>query len=138
MQDSIFLELQFWLLVLCSVIFPVVLYAGLMRLRRVSRIAVLCFGLFLVLLSGVDVVLLQRIAFLARHNTSLLDDRLFGPELSMALYLLALLSAGIGINMISHVLLDHLRQAEHSYDARRQRLPEVGHADTPAAGRDAA
>ncbi len=138
MQDSIFLELQFWLLVLCSVIFPVLVYAGLMRLPRVSRIAVLCFGLFLVLLSGVDVVLLQRIAFLARHNTSLLDDRLFGPELSMALYLLALLSAGIGINMISHVLLDHLRQAEHSCDARRQRLPEVGHADTPAAGRDAA
>lgn len=138
MQDSIFLELQFWLLVLCSVIFPVVLYTGLMRLRRVSRIAVHCFGLFLVLLSGVDVVLLQQIAFLARHNTSLLDDRLFGTGLSMALYLLPLLSAGIGINMISHVLLDHLKQAEHRYDTRRQRSPRLGHADGPGARRDAA
>ncbi len=138
MQDSIFLELQFWLLVLCSVIFPVLLYAGLMRLPRVSRIAVLCFGLFLVLLSGVDVVLLQQIAVLARHNISLLDDQLFGPELSIALYLLPLLSAGIGINMISHVLMDHLKQAENRYDARHERSPEVGHADTPGAGREAA
>lgn len=119
MQESVFLELQFWFLVLCSIIVPAALYVALMRLRRISRAAVLCFGLFLVLLSGVDLVLLQRIAVLAQNNISLLDDLLFGPELSIALYLLPLLSAGIGINMVSHVLMEHLRQAENMYDKGR-------------------
>ena len=119
MGDSVFLELQFWLLVLCSVVAPVGIYVLLMRLNRLSRTTVLCFGLFLVLLAGVD-LLLQRIAVLARVSGSLIDDHLFGPELSMALYLLPLMSAGIGINRVSQVLLEHLRFAEKSDDERNR------------------
>jgi hypothetical protein len=46
----------------------------------------------------------------------MLDDQLFLSELSVALYLLPLASAGIGINMVSQVLLEHLRQAERNHD----------------------
>ena len=91
-------------------------YAYLMRLRRVARLAVLAFGLFLLLLSGADLILLQHIAALARGSRSLLDDQMFLSELSVALYLLPLASAGIGINMVSQVLMEHLRQAERNYD----------------------
>jgi len=70
--------------VLCSVVAPVAVFVHLMRLRQVSRAAVLGFGLFLLLLS--------------------------------ALHLLPLASAGIGINMVSQVLLEHLRQAERNHD----------------------
>ncbi len=101
---------------LCSVIAPVAVYGYLMRLRRVARLAVLAFGLFLLLLSGADLVLLQHIAALARGSRSLLDDQMFLSELSVALYLLPLASAGIGINMVSQVLMEHLRQAERDYD----------------------
>ena len=101
---------------LCSVVAPVAVYAYLMRLRRVARSAVLAFGLFLLLLSAADLVLLQHIAALARGSASLLDDQLFLSELSVALYLLPLTSAGIGINMVSQVLMEHLRQAERNYD----------------------
>lgn len=101
---------------LCSVVAPVAVFVHLMRLRQVSRAAVLGFGLFLLLLSAVDLVLLQRIAALARTSSSMLDDQLVLSELSVALYLLPLASAGIGINMVSQVLLEHLRQAERNHD----------------------
>jgi len=102
--------------VLCSVVVPVAILTYIMRLRKVSRAAVLGFGLFLLLLSALDLVLLQHIAGLARTSASLLDDQIFLSELPAALYLLPLTSAGIGINLVSQVLLEHLRQAERNYD----------------------
>lgn len=134
MADSVFLQLQFWMLVLCSVVAPVGIYILLMRLNRLSRTTVLCFGLFLVLLSGIDLVLLQRIAALAKINSSLIDDHLFGPELSMALYLLPLMSAGIGMNMVSQVLLEHLRVAEKNYEDRDRPSGMQAEKDRPGPG----
>ena len=95
---------------------PAGVYVYLMRVRRVARLSVLAFGLFLVLLSAIDLVLLRYISVLARASTSLLDDQLFLSELTVALHLLPLLSAGIGINMVSQILPEHLRQAERNYD----------------------
>lgn len=79
------------------------------------------FGVLLILLSGVDFVLLHYLQVLARHTSSLLDDELFGSALSVALYLLPVVFAGIGTNVVSHVLIQHLAEAEEKYD---QKYPE--------------
>ena len=110
------IKLEFWVLILCSVVAPVVIYVYLMRRASIARFAVALFGLFLVLLAGTDVVLLKSLMQIAKLTPSLADDLVFGSEFSLALYLLPVLSASVGCNLISHVLITHLRVAERSHD----------------------
>ncbi len=72
--------------------------------------------MFLILLAGIDVYLLKRLAVMAKDSASLLDDYIFSSELSVALYLLPALFAGVGINAISHILINHLTKSEKRYD----------------------
>ena len=116
MNQSVFVELRFWLLVAFSVVVPACLYAGLLLTRTISRGAVLAFGVLLMIIVGVDVYLLQSLTALARLTPSLSDDTLFVSELSIALYVLPLLYGGIGVNLISHVLLHHLTAAEELFE----------------------
>jgi hypothetical protein len=116
MNQSVFLEIEFVLLVLFSLVSPVGIYAYLMWKRAISRYTVLLFGLVLMTLSGVDVYLLQQLKTLAQSSLSSIDDVFFVSELSIALYLLPALFAGVGINMISHVLITHLVYAEQRFD----------------------
>lgn len=116
MPHSVFVEFRFWLLVACSLIVPGGIYATLYLSRAVSPLTVLVLGLVLLLVAGVDVFLLQSIGDLAQHTPSLADDRLFVSELSMALYLLPLTFGGIGVNLVSHVLLRHLAAAERRFE----------------------
>ena len=115
---SVFMEVRFWLLVVFSVVLPAVLYAALMAIRAISRAAVAVLGLALVLVAGVDVYLLQSLALLARATLSVVDDAVFLSELSIALYVLPLMLGGIGVNLISHVLLRHLEHAEKRFERR--------------------
>jgi hypothetical protein len=80
--------------------------------RSIAQGTVLFFGLTLVGIAGVDVYLLQSLAALAKLSASFVDDALFSSELSLALYLLPALFGGICINLVSHVLVNHLVQAE--------------------------
>ncbi|HNG51566.1 MAG TPA: hypothetical protein PLP08_18395, partial [Plasticicumulans sp.] len=105
MPHSVFVEIRFWLLVLCSLIVPSAIYVTLYLRRAVSPLTVLVLGLVLLLVAGLDVYLLQSIGNTAMQTPSLADDKLFVSELSMALYLLPLTFGGIGVNLISHVLL---------------------------------
>ena len=116
MIESVFVELRFWLLVAFSVVVPACLYAGLLLTRTISRGAVLAFGVLLMIIVGVDVYLLQSLTALARLTPSVSDDTLFVSELSIALYVLPLLYGGIGVNLISHVLLHHLTAAEELFE----------------------
>ncbi|MNV98981.1 hypothetical protein D3C71_1942950 [compost metagenome] len=68
------------------------------------------------LISGVDVYLLQSLAAVAKNTPSLADDAVFISELSIALYILPVVFGGIGVNLISHVLLRHLTEAEKRFD----------------------
>ena len=115
---SVFVELRFWLLVVFSVVLPAALYAALMAIRAISRAAVAVLGLALVLVAGVDVYLLQSLAVLAKATQSLADDGVFLSELSIALYVLPLMLGGIGVNLISHVLVRHLEAAEKRFERR--------------------
>lgn len=117
MSNSVFVELRFWLLVLCSLVAPLAIYTAMLVKRAISRKTVLLLGVVLVGIAGLDVYLLQILSAKARLTPSLADDWLFSSELSMALYLLPLLFGGVGVNLVSHVLTQHLREAEARYDA---------------------
>jgi hypothetical protein len=116
MNNTAFVEVEFFLLILFSLVLPVGLYGYLMWKKALSRITVLLFGIVLIIISGVDVFLLQRLESIAKTSPSLLDDRIFASELSAALYLLPILFAGIGVNMVSHILINHLTEAERNFD----------------------
>ena len=88
--------------------------------KAFSRTVVLLLGILLIVISGIDVFLLQRLGAVARNSPSLYDDMLFASEVSVALYLLPLLFAGVGMNLISHILINHLGDAEKRFD-REQR-----------------
>ncbi len=66
--------------------------------------------------AGIDFVLLQKLAEKAKMSSSVFDDRLFVTELSMALYLLPAVFAGIGVNLVSHVVIRHLKLAENRFE----------------------
>ena len=116
MNLSVFLELRFWLLIVFSVVVPAGIYGSVLATRSISRVAVLWFGVALVLIAGVDVYLLQTLATLAHKTTSLTDDIVFTSELTVALYVLPLVFGGMGVNLVSHVLLRHLSEAEGRFD----------------------
>jgi hypothetical protein len=116
MNSTVFTELGFWLLVLFSIAIPCALYAALLATRSVAKPTVLLFGLALVAIAGVDVYLLQVLSASAKLSPSLADDAVFSSELTVAFYLLPALFAGIGINVVSHVMVQHLVQAESTYE----------------------
>lgn len=112
MHATIFTELRFWLLIVFSVVVPTWIYVALLRKRAISRATVLLFGFVLVLISGLDVYLLQSLANAAGSSPSLQDDKIFRSEVSLALYLFPVMFGGIGINIMSHILVSHLLDAE--------------------------
>lgn len=116
MTTTVFAEIKFWLLVATSLVLPFGIYGVLLAKRAISRATVLIFGFALVLLAGVDVYLLQSLSAMAKLTPSLVDDSVFVSELSIALYLLPAMFGGIGVNIVSHVLLRHLIEAERQFD----------------------
>lgn len=116
MNNSAFAEIEFSLLIVFSIILPVGIYSYMMWKKAISRRSVLFFGVILIAIAGISVYLLQRLNVIAKTSPSLIDDRIFASEISIALYLLPLLFAGIGVNLISDTLIRHLNDAERRYD----------------------
>lgn len=114
-HSSVFTQWAFWLLVVFSLVLPVGIYGALWRKRAISPNTVLFFGCALVVVAGVDVYLLQILATAARRTPSLADDTVFTSELYTALYLLPAMFGGIGVNIMSHVLIRHLFEAENKF-----------------------
>lgn len=115
-SNTVFAQSGFWMLVVFSLVLPALIYGGLLTRRTVSRHSVLLFGLALVVIAGIDVYLLQVLAAAAKRTPSLADDLLFVSELSTALYLLPALFGGTGVNIVSHVLIRHLVEAEINFE----------------------
>lgn len=109
-------EVDFFLLVTTSLLLPAGIYATLLLKRSISQWTVLVLALVLITLSGIDFVLLQKLAEKAKLSSSAFDDRMFVMELSMALYLLPAVFAGIGVNLVSHVVIRHLNLAESRFE----------------------
>lgn len=108
-MEVTWLRAEFWLLVLTSLALPLYIVVHLLRVQDISRWLLLIFALLLLVLSGLDIILLKDVMALAEHSRTLLDDAVFRSEYSLALYLLPLLAAGLGINLLSHVITQHLR-----------------------------
>ncbi len=109
METVVWLRLEFWLLVLSSLALPACIVAHLLRVRDIVRWVLLFYACALILLSGLDIVFLKAVMAAARHSGSLIDDAVFLSEYSLAFYVLPLLSAGVGINLLSFVITQHLR-----------------------------
>jgi hypothetical protein len=124
MSNTVFTEIEFWLLVIFSFVLPVAIYWTLLFKRSIAQGTVLFFGLALVGIAGVNVYLLQSLASMAKRSSSFVDDALFASELSLALYLLPALFGGIGINLVSHVLVNHLVQAEKMFKSEHSDVAE--------------
>ena len=138
MNSSALLEIEFFVLILCSLVLPIGISVFLLKTRAISRNRVLLLASVMIALSAADVVLLQALAKRAAETVSVVDDRLFLSELSIALYLLPAVFAGIGINLISHVLIKHLNQAEYLFmrDRRSATLADPAPHAGEAAPRD--
>lgn len=76
----------------------------------------ICFALLLVGLAGLDVFLLQMLADLSKQTPGTLDNLVFASGISLALYGLPAVFGGIGVNLLSHTLIDHLHRAESQFD----------------------
>lgn len=121
MQKSDFLEFEFLALVAFSFVFPMVILIGLSLKRTIARGTVLFFGMLLIALSGVDFVLLRQLEASATCTHAMISDPVLGSALSVALYLLPVVFAGIGTNVVSHVLIEHLTKAEKKFDQEHHR-----------------
>jgi hypothetical protein len=108
MDKTAFFRIEFYLLVVFSLLLPSAIYYQLVVKRIFSRITMFLLGLTMIVMSGVDLVLLQKLSAIAVQSSDLADDVIFGSEFSMALYLLPLILAGLGINVISHILHSHM------------------------------
>lgn len=115
MHDSVFVELQFWLLVLFSIVVPAIIVRICLTVTAVSRTTVLVLGLMLAGIAGFDFYLLQALARMARATPSLTDDLIFDSEITVGLYVLPAFLAGVGINVTSHVLIQHLTDAQSRF-----------------------
>ena len=120
MSNSVFAELSFWLMVVLSVVLPFAIYGVLLVKRAISRFTVLVLGFTLVVIAAVDVYFLRHWAALAQTTQSQADDALFVSEVSFALYLFPLMFGGVGVNMISHILVSHLISAERRFAREHQ------------------
>ncbi len=115
---SVFEEARFWVMVAISVVLPFGIYAVLIVKQAISRKTVLAMGFSLVAIAAVNVYFLQRLASTTSATPSLAGDFLLVSEVRVALYLLPAMFAGLGINVISHVLTTHLNAAERRFRER--------------------
>jgi hypothetical protein len=115
LSQTVFTQLEFWLLITFSFVVPAWVYGILLLKRAIARTTVSLLGLSLVGMAGVDVYLLQAIKRMVPSTASLSDDAVFASELSVAFYLLPAMLGGIGTNLLSHVLIEHLHAAEKRY-----------------------
>jgi hypothetical protein len=112
MKQSVFVELEFWLLVVFSIVMPTAIIWMSLTIQKVSRNHVLAVGLVLVTLAGIDIYLLQALQRHSRETPSTADDVIFDSEITVGLYVLPALLAGIGVNIVSHVIIQHLSDAQ--------------------------
>ncbi|QNK66239.1 hypothetical protein [Variovorax sp. PAMC26660] len=116
---TIFTQLRFWALVLCSLVLPAAIFVTLFVRREFSKVTVLAFGLLLILLAGLDIFLLRALAITAQATPSLADDIVFSSELSIALYIFPAAFGTFGLNMVSHVLMHYLKRKEALFEAHQ-------------------
>jgi hypothetical protein len=131
MSQAAVFELEFVALVASSIIAPATIFGILLWKRAISRTTVLLFGIALIVLSTIDVALLELLETSARLTESAVDDQFFASEVAITLYVLPAVLAGIGTNILSHLLVRHLDDSENRFD-REQASAEARRMAPPA------
>ncbi|HTD02704.1 hypothetical protein [Undibacterium sp.] len=85
MTGSVFVEAEFFMLLLSSFVVPFSINAYLLWKKTISRKLVLMLGIILIAFSGLNIFLLQLLKSMARVSPSLFDDKIFSSEISVAL-----------------------------------------------------
>lgn len=109
LTDTILVKAEFWALVATSLALPVAIIWHLVRAVRILRRVLIGYSILLMVVSGLDVILIKAIAVLARETSGLGDDKVFLSEYSLALYLLPLITVGVGVNLLTYTITRHLR-----------------------------
>lgn len=102
------MQLEFWGVLACSVILPACVFTWMTWKRSLSRVVITLIGFVLVGIAGADAIFLRLLSSKAKATSHILDDKLFASEISIALYIIPLVLAGIGVNLASHVLCNHI------------------------------
>jgi hypothetical protein len=116
MSNSVFAHLSFWLVLALSVGVPSCIYVIMLAKRAISLRTVVSLGFALVTIAGLDVYFLRTLAAASALTPSLADDAIFLSEVSTALYLFPAMIGGIGVNVLSHVLVRHLMESEARFE----------------------
>ncbi|HQR52305.1 MAG TPA: hypothetical protein PLZ79_03480, partial [Burkholderiales bacterium] len=119
MTPDVFHESEFVLLVLFSIVIPAGIYAFLFRKVSISRWTVGAFATVLLAVAGVNVVLLQHLSQLAKPTGTTIYDKLFSGQVSLALYVFPLVFGGVAVNLLSHMLVSHLDEAEAAFEDKQ-------------------
>ena len=120
MKDIVFERVPFWVLIVSSLFIPVWMCWMMLSRKYTSRRRALTFGVSLLLLSALDLILLPVLYNEAKQSLSTSDDVVFASSYSVALYLLPLISAGLGINLVGHCLRSRLKFAEITEESRNE------------------
>lgn len=108
MENSAFLSVQFWTLVIISFVLPCIIFFRFIRKRKCRHAHILLFALLLIALAGTDVLLLRQLESIARKTPDLMDDRVFLSQYSLALYILPLVSGTLGSDLLAYVVTAHI------------------------------
>ncbi|MDE2440784.1 MAG: hypothetical protein KGP14_07145 [Betaproteobacteria bacterium] len=77
MLDSVFVEKEFFMLIVFSLIIPGCICGYMMVKRAISRQTVVFLGVALVAISGGDLFVLQQVKTMAQVSASMFDDIFF-------------------------------------------------------------
>lgn len=102
-------------LIFFGVIPSFAIYLLLYLKKSTSPLVVFLCGIGLIFVSVVTLFKLGDISEMARVYLNPTGYKQVMTESRLALYVLPFLSAGVGSNLISHVLLQHLRRTEQIY-----------------------
>jgi len=134
-MSFITIEIEVWLLLISCLLPVLFLLVHLVNRKPVNRIWLFFWGIVFVLLGGINIVVLRRLGDIAMKSQHAWDDVLFGPTYSIAFYVLPLLCAGIGVNLITEVITSGVpleRKAPHRHQKPEER--ERGQVESSQAG----
>jgi len=120
----VYFEMHLLLLILASIVLPLGIYGFLYSSSVIGRGTVMVFALVLLVIAGADVALLHGLNGRIQEGPLLLYGYLFSEQLATALYVLPAVLAGLGINLMSHVLIHHLNEAEQRFNYERQKAAQ--------------
>ncbi len=127
-MPSINVEVEVWLLLISCLLPVFFLLIHLVNRKPMSRLWLFFWGIVFILLGGINIVVLRRLGDIVMKSRQTWDDVVFGPTYSIAFYVLPLVCAGIGVNLITEVITSDVPM-ERKAGRKRKKIEERQHKD---------